>query len=85
MLAPATHDTGSAVVGAPLEEGWAFISSGTWSLVGVERDSVLINSPCLCSQLHQRGRRVWHDSISEECHGSLDTGIMSQRMARARG
>ena len=44
VLAPATHDTGSAVVGAPLEEGWAFISSGTWSLVGVERDSVLIDS-----------------------------------------
>ena len=44
VLAPATHDTGSAVVGTPLEEGWAFISSGTWSLVGVERDSALINS-----------------------------------------
>jgi rhamnulokinase len=44
VLAPATHDTGSAVVGAPLEEGWAFISSGTWSLVGVERDTVLIDS-----------------------------------------
>ena len=44
VLAPATHDTGSAVVGAPLKEGWAFISSGTWSLVGVERDSVLLDS-----------------------------------------
>ncbi len=43
VVAPATHDTGSAVVGAPLEAGWAYISSGTWSLVGVERDSVLIN------------------------------------------
>lgn len=44
VIAPATHDTGSAVAGAPLKEGWAYISSGTWSLVGVERDSVLINS-----------------------------------------
>jgi rhamnulokinase len=44
VLVPATHDTGSAVVGTPLEEGWAFISSGTWSLVGVEQDSVLIDS-----------------------------------------
>src|SRR5437764_6658810 len=43
VVAPATHDTGSAVVGAPLETGWAYISSGTWSLVGVERDDVLIN------------------------------------------
>jgi rhamnulokinase len=43
VIAPATHDTGSAVAGAPLNEGWAYISSGTWSLVGVERDSALIN------------------------------------------
>ena len=43
VIAPATHDTGSAVAGAPLQDGWAYISSGTWSLVGVERDSVLIN------------------------------------------
>lgn len=44
VVAPATHDTGSAIAGAPLEEGWAYISSGTWSLVGVERDRPLINS-----------------------------------------
>jgi len=43
VVAPATHDTGSAVAGAPLEDGWAYISSGTWSLEGVERDSTLIN------------------------------------------
>jgi rhamnulokinase len=45
VVAPATHDTASAVIGAPLESGWAYISSGTWSLVGVERHSVLINEP----------------------------------------
>jgi rhamnulokinase len=43
VVAPATHDTGSAVAGTPLASGWAYISSGTWSLVGVERDGVLIN------------------------------------------
>jgi rhamnulokinase len=43
VVAPATHDTGSAVAAVPLEDGWAYISSGTWSLVGIERDSVLIN------------------------------------------
>lgn len=43
VIAPATHDTGSAVLGAPLEKKQAYISSGTWSLVGVELDKPLIN------------------------------------------
>jgi len=43
VIAPSTHDTGSAVAGTPLRPGWAYISSGTWSLVGVERREPLIN------------------------------------------
>src|SRR5262245_4016933 len=44
VVAPATHDTASAVIGAPLEKGFAYVSSGTWSLVGVERGSPIITS-----------------------------------------
>jgi rhamnulokinase len=44
VIAPATHDTGSAVIGTPLKEGWAYISSGTWSLVGVERERPLVSA-----------------------------------------
>lgn len=37
VIAPATHDTGSAVAAAPAEgDDWAYISSGTWSLMGIE-------------------------------------------------
>jgi rhamnulokinase len=37
VVAAATHDTGSAVAGTPLEgDRSAFLSVGTWSLVGVE-------------------------------------------------
>jgi Sugar (pentulose and hexulose) kinases len=40
VIAPASHDTGSAVAAVPtdqLEQGtWAYISSGTWSLMGLE-------------------------------------------------
>ena len=43
VVATATHDTGSAIAGAPLQDDWAYISSGTWSLVGIERSDVLIN------------------------------------------
>lgn len=38
VILPATHDTGSAVVAVPTnEEDVIYISSGTWSLIGVER------------------------------------------------
>ncbi|MEQ1603247.1 MAG: rhamnulokinase family protein [Pyrinomonadaceae bacterium] len=43
VVAPATHDTGSAVAGAPLDANAAYISSGTWSLIGVELENALIN------------------------------------------
>ena len=37
VIAPATHDTGSAVAAAPLADAHtAYISSGTWSLMGIE-------------------------------------------------
>ncbi|HMD98159.1 MAG TPA: rhamnulokinase family protein [Terriglobia bacterium] len=39
LIAPACHDTGSAVAGIPdAASDWAFISSGTWSLVGTVLD-----------------------------------------------
>lgn len=37
VVAPACHDTGSAVAACPAEgEDWAYLSSGTWSLLGTE-------------------------------------------------
>ena len=47
VIAPATHDTASAVAAAPLTEGTAYISSGTWSLIGVERTTPLITHEAL--------------------------------------
>lgn len=44
VVAPGTHDTASAVAGTPLSPGWAYISSGTWSLVGVEREEPLLST-----------------------------------------
>lgn len=44
VIAVAEHDTGSAVVSVPyVEEGAAFLSSGTWSLLGIELDKPIIN------------------------------------------
>jgi len=36
VVLPASHDTASAIAGTPLSDGWAFISCGTWALVGLE-------------------------------------------------
>ena len=40
----ATHDTGSAVEGIPMEENNPYISSGTWSLLGVKTPKPITNS-----------------------------------------
>ncbi|HMC88350.1 MAG TPA: rhamnulokinase family protein, partial [Gemmataceae bacterium] len=48
VIAPATHDTGSAVAAVPAQgHSWAYISSGTWSLMGVEIKEPLINDKTL--------------------------------------
>lgn len=40
---PATHDTASAVAGVPATGGeWAYLSSGTWSLIGAELDEPVL-------------------------------------------
>ena len=38
VVASCSHDTGAAIAAVPAsdEEGWAYLSSGTWSLLGVE-------------------------------------------------
>ncbi|MHC4620790.1 MAG: rhamnulokinase [Planctomycetota bacterium] len=44
VIAVASHDTGSAVAVVPAGYGnWAYISSGTWSLIGVEVPQAIIN------------------------------------------
>jgi rhamnulokinase len=48
VVAPACHDTGSAVVAVPAEgERYAWISSGTWSIIGTEVGEPVINRQTL--------------------------------------
>ncbi len=48
VIAPACHDTGSAVAAVPAKgENWMYISSGTWSLLGVEIPEPIINDLAL--------------------------------------
>ena len=55
VIAPATHDTASAVLSVPAEgfaaekPDWCYISSGTWSLMGVELPKPKVTP--LCAEL----------------------------------
>ena len=64
VIAPATHDTGSAVAAVPVgaagdvktgEPGWAYISSGTWSLVGVEVPAAVLSEDALAANVTNEG------------------------------
>lgn len=52
VVLPATHDTGSAVLAVPAatfaqrEPDWCYISCGTWSLMGAELASPILNDAC---------------------------------------
>ncbi len=56
VIAPCTHDTGSAVAAVPGGGGdWAFLSSGTWSIIGSLTDDVVTGEDALdaglCNEL----------------------------------
>jgi rhamnulokinase len=47
VIAPACHDTGSAVAAITACDGTAFLSSGTWSLIGTELDAPVVTPQAL--------------------------------------
>ncbi|NLF16407.1 MAG: rhamnulokinase [Lentisphaerae bacterium] len=52
-----SHDTASAVAAVPAEPGssWAYLSSGTWSLLGVELDAPVITPASLAADYTNEG------------------------------
>ena len=56
IIAIGGHDTASAVAGTPFKEkGNAFLSSGTWSLLGLEIDSPIISEATFKAALTNEG------------------------------
>jgi len=55
VVAPACHDTGSAVAAVPASGGRAFLSSGTWSLLGIEVPQPIITPRALDGNFTNEG------------------------------
>jgi rhamnulokinase len=56
VVAPACHDTGSAVAAAPTETAeYGYISSGTWSLVGLETNRPYLGADALAANVTNEG------------------------------
>ncbi len=59
VIAPPTHDTGSAVAAVPTaltgRANWAYISSGTWSLIGVEVQDAVLTPAALAQNVTNEG------------------------------
>ena len=61
VVLPGTHDTASAVAAVPNTSSpaerpdWCYISSGTWSLMGVEVPRPVINEQCLTLNFTNEG------------------------------
>lgn len=62
VIATCSHDTGAAVAGVPAEgHNWAYLSSGTWSLMGVELEAPVINQ--LTRELNFTNEIGWGNSV----------------------
>ena len=61
VVLPGTHDTASAVMAVPAageastQPNWCYISSGTWSLMGVEVPQPVINDRCAALNFTNEG------------------------------
>ncbi|MBN1866661.1 rhamnulokinase [Candidatus Sumerlaeota bacterium] len=57
VIAPATHDTQAAIAAVPASGGedWAYLSSGTWSLIGAEIDEPCVTDESLAQDFTNEG------------------------------
>jgi rhamnulokinase len=98
LVAVATHDTASAVVAVPsASAGTAYISSGTWSLVGVELEAPVLSERARAANLtNERGfggttrllKNVMGLWLMQECRrawGAPDYDELVQLAAAAPG
>jgi rhamnulokinase len=96
VIAPATHDTASAVVAAPLDgPDDAYISSGTWSLMGIESPVPFADERAFAANVSNEGGAgnryrvlknimgLWLVQRVRKELGSVDHGVLAAEAAVA--
>jgi rhamnulokinase len=69
-ITPASHDTASAVVAVPFTEtAAAYVSSGTWSLVGVETGEPVVTAAAMAANLTNEGGAAGTIRLLRNCCG----------------
>jgi len=67
IISPCAHDTACAVFSIPdLTNDWGFISSGTWSLVGIETSKPIINDVSRKHNISNSGL-PFHKNLFKKC------------------
>lgn len=70
VVAPGSHDTASAVVSVPFADASAaYVSSGTWSLVGVETDAPRVDEATRRANLTNEGGVLGTIRLLRNCMG----------------
>ena len=82
VIACGSHDTASAVAAITARDGTAFISSGTWSLVGMELDAPVLTPRCHAPEFLERRGRLRHDAIAQERDGAVDAAELPSHRGR---
>jgi len=96
VIVVGSHDTASSVVAVPAEEGsrFAYISSGTWSLVGLELAKPVLTAAAQQANFTNEGgvdgrirflRNVMGLWILQECLRVWDTDDLARLLAEAAG
>ena len=84
VVAVAGHDTASAIAAVPAADAkFAYLSSGTWSLMGIETPAPIINEASTrLNFTNERHRR--HHPVPEEHHRHVAPGAVPQGLGRGR-
>lgn len=69
VFLPCTHDTASAVMALPAVEPAPYISSGTWSLLGIENEKVIISDQTRAANFTNEGAPNFHFRFQKNIMG----------------